>query len=891
MRLTFLGGADEVGASCTLVEIGGRRLVVDCGVRTSGSVSDTLPDLALLQEVAGAGGIDGVILTHAHLDHTGALGVLCPAFPLAPVYMTPATLQMASVMLQDALKVMELQCRASSAVPLYGPEAIERVFANARAVPMGQTVELFGGDVRMQFGPAGHILGAAWCLLEGEDGTALMTGDISITDQMTIPGMMVPQVEPDVVVVESTYGGRLHANRTLEHNRLIAQVQEILESDGNVLFPAFAVGRAQEVILILAQAMEKKLLPEAPIYVDGLVRPICRVYAAHPELATPWFRKRIEQHAHPFFVPGGTVRPVGDPREREEIGRGGSSVIVASSGMLTGGPSQLYARMLAEQPRSLIAITGYQDEESPGRHIQELARQGGGKLKLGEETVELGCRVATYSLSAHADTGQILGLLSALRPRHTALVHGDGGARQALKGALEGAGHSRVHLPVIGSTLEVKGKPGRTLKRRATALLPQRPAAPAETPLERPTLMTVAEALRVRDGQDMSYTVQDILVAAGRVQEALEDEALALAREAILGAPDLFRRDKHRPYLFRVVAPASKKAPVVVLGPNAVALDEAPQSRKAKRTALNRQAQELHETLQRVFADDPTYYGRHVMMSQQRMELHFHFPGPAQARHAERLKALAAETGWGFTIRTTPHHQALQDAALEVLPAGWTLAGRPAVRPEPPMVHLPVRAEDFEAAPDLAAAAHRAFRERTGFQLLFDPIQGIPAATDSVRVKAGAPRPTSALLAAEDAPPSQRPPQALRMEFNRARALVLEAFKGQPHEVYKVSQAGEALELAFISPQVGQRYEATLRELEQALGWTLRVRPQADQKRISDMAVALLPVGTMLRQRPGYHPDTFALRIKLKTSLGAEVRRRVEEAFVEATGFQIVWEL
>ncbi|MEO1268321.1 MAG: MBL fold metallo-hydrolase, partial [Myxococcota bacterium] len=264
MQVTFLGGADEVGASCALLETCGRRILIDCGIRMSPRDGDRLPWLGRLQEGERTE-LDAVVVTHAHTDHTGALPVLMQGYPNVPIYMTEASLDLTQLLMMDALKIMGYAQERDGQPPLYPQAAAERVVGQCCPVSFGQTLSLCDGDVRATWYPAGHILGAGSVLLESSEGSVLFTGDVSVTDQLTVPGMMVPRARPDLVVIESTYGGRLHASRTAEEKRLIAQVGEVLAQRGAILFPAFAIGRAQEVILILSRAIERGQLPNATI--------------------------------------------------------------------------------------------------------------------------------------------------------------------------------------------------------------------------------------------------------------------------------------------------------------------------------------------------------------------------------------------------------------------------------------------------------------------------------------------------------------------------------------------------------------------------------------------------------------------------------------------------
>ena len=223
-----------------------------------------------------------------------------------------------------------------------------------------------------------------------------------------------------MLIVESTYGGRLHANRAVQERKLVETVAKVTMDGGKVLIPVFALGRAQEILLILAEFQRRSELPAVPVWADGMVRAICQTYTDFIDiLPLP-----LQERGAKFFE--GPIRPVQTNEQRNAlVWQPDPVIIVASSGTLAGGPSLSYARALAGSPQHAILLTGYQDEESPGRRLKELAERGSGTIRLGKDKVDLQCRLGTYSLSAHADEGQLISLVETLEPEQILLVHGD----------------------------------------------------------------------------------------------------------------------------------------------------------------------------------------------------------------------------------------------------------------------------------------------------------------------------------------------------------------------------------------------------------------------------------------------------------------------------------
>ena len=450
MQILFLGGASSVGASCLAIELADRWFVVDAGVRVDRS-ADPLPDLSQLQDKP----VSAVFVTHAHADHIGALPLLHQAFPTVPIFASRATTLLMEVMLADAVKVMTRRAVEEMELPLYPEALVGGMLSRVRSMPGGDSFsvsELPG--VTISAGRAGHIAGAVSLGFSAADGSVVVSGDISVTPQRTVAPAAPPALShPDVLVLESTYGARLHPNRQNEEQRLAQAVAEGLASGGHVLIPCFGLGRGQEILLLLQAAQEQGQIPDFPIYVDGLVRRVCDTYMLMPESLAPRLQRQIRRGYEPFRGPNVTF--VRDERERERILAGPPACIVSSSGMLTGGPSVWYAARLLADANASILITGYQDEESPGKRLLDVAEHRQDTLPIGGVTLPVHCRVAKYSLSAHADGGELASYAAAIAPRHVALVHGDSDARAALRSLLA---NTDVVLPSEGTSLEAQAR-------------------------------------------------------------------------------------------------------------------------------------------------------------------------------------------------------------------------------------------------------------------------------------------------------------------------------------------------------------------------------------------------------------------------------------------------
>ncbi len=470
MEVAFLGGASGVGASCLAIELAEQWFVVDAGVRVDHQ-ADPLPDLAQLE----GKDIRAIFVTHAHADHIGALPLLHRAFPTTPIFTSRGTALLMEVMLADALKIMAKRAVEEMELPLYPEELVSGMLMQVRPMPIEEpfTVPMLPG-ITIHASRAGHIAGAVSFGFRAGGGSIVVSGDISSTPQRTVLGATPPPLKHcDLLVLEATYGSRLHPNRQVEEQRLAQAVAEGLAHGGHVLIPCFGLGRGQEILLLLQAAQEQGQIAEFPIYVDGLVRRVCTTYQLLPEFLTPRLQRQIRKGYLPFSGPNITF--VRDEKERERILAGPPACILSSSGMLTGGPSAWYAARLAPNPNASILITGYQDEESPGKKLLDLAEHKQSTLELGGQQVQVQCSVAKYSLSAHADGGELASYASSLNPRKVALVHGDEEARLALRSLLTG---TEVLLPTNGADMLIEQKRARHLGDRTGPQLTSEDEAP-----------------------------------------------------------------------------------------------------------------------------------------------------------------------------------------------------------------------------------------------------------------------------------------------------------------------------------------------------------------------------------------------------------------------------
>ncbi|MBI2144179.1 beta-CASP ribonuclease aCPSF1 [Candidatus Woesearchaeota archaeon] len=425
VRLTVLGGGRQVGRSCMFLQTPESRVILDCGVDVASPDSPypylESPDFNIDQ-------LDAVVITHAHLDHVGFLPYLYKFGYRGPTYCTAPTRDVAALLLLDFVKIM----KSENKEPIYDVDDVKEMVKHTVTLEYDEVTDITP-DVRITLYNAGHTLGSAMIHLHVGNGlhNILYTGDMKFgkTQVLEPAATVFPRLE--TMILESTYGGREISDDAKEENdaEFAALVRETVEKGGKVLVPVLGSGRAQEIMLTLHQMMFlTNELPKVPVYVDGLVWDVTAIHTAYPEYLNGRVRKLIfHKDQNPFLAE--VFKEVGSQKERQEIIQSSQPcVILATSGMLVGGPSVEYLKGLADNPGNTLAIVSYQGEGSLGRRIQRGEKEIAFTNGTNQEILQIRCRIETFEeFSAHSNRRQLLNFIYKCSPRPKKVIvnHGE----------------------------------------------------------------------------------------------------------------------------------------------------------------------------------------------------------------------------------------------------------------------------------------------------------------------------------------------------------------------------------------------------------------------------------------------------------------------------------
>ncbi len=452
--LTFLGAAREVGRSAILVNTNESTVLLDSGI----SVGGKNPFPRFDHPAFRLDDLDAIVVTHAHLDHSGALPLLFKYGYRGPVYLTKPTRDLIMLLLYDYLNLSQKM----GITPFFSWRDVVNLMNHMITLDYGETVDI-SPDIKLTLYNAGHILGSSLAHLNIESAryNILYTGDFRYRDTKLLDKAIrrFPRVE--ALIMECTYCGESDVLPSLKEaeDYLFSIIRETTERGGKVLIPALAVGRAQEIMLSMVDGFKRGELPDVPIYLDGMIYDSTAIHSAYPDYLSSYVRNRVfKEDKDPFTDPHFNF--IGSPDERPDVTTGGPAVIIAPSGMLTGGPSVEYLRLMAPNESNSIVLVSYQAEGTLGRKIREGTKEIRVPNEEGElVTIRVKARVhVVEGFSAHADKVQLLTYLNTIEPRphRVFLVHGEESKiRSFMPLAHKSISGMRFSSPHIGETFKL----------------------------------------------------------------------------------------------------------------------------------------------------------------------------------------------------------------------------------------------------------------------------------------------------------------------------------------------------------------------------------------------------------------------------------------------------
>lgn len=440
--LLTLGGFAEVGRSCMLLETRESKIILDCGLNLS--AKDSLGVLPRF-DITGIGmeDVDAVVLSHAHLDHTGFLPALFKYGYRGPVYCTEPTLLLMSILQRDYLKY-------SGSDALYSEQDIDRAVTHTITLMLGIVTDI-SPDIKLVLSNSGHIIGSTSIHLHIGNGehNLVYTSDMKFGKMQTLENASWSFPRVETMIIESTYGGKedIMCPREQAEANLVSAVERTLTAGGHVLMPVPAVGISQELILLLDRFTKGGRL-KTKVLVEKIISEATAVYEAYPEFLSKELGKHVlESEASQFGSEFSIV-------ESETLKPSEPAIVLAPSSMLIGGPSVGYLKQIADNPKSTLIMLSYQSLDTPGRAILDGARQ----IRIGGETIELRCQVERIDgLGSHSDYNQLMAYVMRLRPklRRVLVNHGERPKAQNLASMINKQFRIQTQHPLVQEAIKL----------------------------------------------------------------------------------------------------------------------------------------------------------------------------------------------------------------------------------------------------------------------------------------------------------------------------------------------------------------------------------------------------------------------------------------------------
>ncbi|MEK6958365.1 MAG: beta-CASP ribonuclease aCPSF1 [archaeon] len=431
VRLTALGGFRQVGRSCMLLETRKTKILLDCGINVAAQTNeDAFPYLDAIRFPINE--LDAVVLSHAHMDHSGFIPYLFKVGYRGPIYCTEPTRDLTTILLFDYLDIL---AKDNKEAP-YNERDVKEMLKYCITREYREVTDI-APDMRLTFHNAAHILGSASVHLNIGEGAhnLVYSADIKYGFTRLFNNVDINYPRLESLIVESTYGAKedIQTAREESEAQFLKIIQETINQGGSILVPVFAVGRAQELQLVIENFYRRGLIsPDVKVYIDGMTKESSAIHTAYPEYLRNAVQKRVLQNDSPFTS---EIFQVAKPEDRDTITQNGSAIILASSGMLTGGASVQYFYRLAEDPKNTLVFVGYNGEGSLGRKIQSGIKnlpvtENNGRTKK----LNINLRIETLDgFSGHSDRNQLVAYVRNLKPKPKRIFTDHGEASKTIE--------------------------------------------------------------------------------------------------------------------------------------------------------------------------------------------------------------------------------------------------------------------------------------------------------------------------------------------------------------------------------------------------------------------------------------------------------------------------
>lgn len=453
-RLTILGGGRQVGRSCLFLQTPNSRVLIDCGIDVAAHGKDKFPYLDVPE--FNISELDAIIISHAHLDHVGLLPYLYKMGYKGPVYMTPPSRDIAALSALDFIGVAYKQAEK----PLFNSSDVKEMVKHSICLEYNEVTDI-APDIRLTFYNAGHALGSAMVHLNIGNGAhnLLYTGDYKYGKSRLLDRAVSTFPRVETIVTESTYGAKedILPPREQAEEKLINKINEIIEKGGKVLIPELGLGRAQETMLIVEEAIKKGKIKEIPVYIDGMIWDINAIHTVYPSFLSGRVRNEIFKDNNPFTSK--IFSRVGSPAERKKVIEGGPCIVLATSGMLVGGASVEYFREFASGKNNGIIFVCYQGAGSLGRKIQEGEKEIKMDVEGREELIKVNLDVETINgFSGHSGRNEILSFFNNIRPKPKRIIvnHGEVSKSLDISSALYKLNRTETSVPRTLETIRLR---------------------------------------------------------------------------------------------------------------------------------------------------------------------------------------------------------------------------------------------------------------------------------------------------------------------------------------------------------------------------------------------------------------------------------------------------